>query len=161
MKIIKYKKVKNGMYQVFFENGNNVDIHEELILKYGLLLNKNVSNGDLEKMLDENKTYIGYDLSVKYLAKKMRTEKEIRNYLSTNFDNSTIEKIITILKNNNYLNEKEYVKAYVNDRILLSNDGPNKIRNKLIELGISEEIIIKGLEGFDKDTEKEKINNII
>ena len=40
MKILKYNKQKNGMYQVFFDNDNNVDIHEEIILKYGLLIKK-------------------------------------------------------------------------------------------------------------------------
>ena len=58
MKILKYEKKKNGMYQVFFDNDNNIDISEEIILKYNLLLMKDIDNSLIDKMLDENKIYI-------------------------------------------------------------------------------------------------------
>ena len=43
MKIIRYEKKKNGMYQVFFENDYDVDLHEEIILKHNLLIKKEAS----------------------------------------------------------------------------------------------------------------------
>ncbi len=65
MKILKYEKKKNGMYQVLFDNDFNVDIHEEIILKYGLLIKKEANDKEIDKMLDENKKYIAYNLSIK------------------------------------------------------------------------------------------------
>ena len=50
MKIQKYEKKKNGMYQVFFDNGYDVDLHEEIILKYGLLIKKEADDKDIEKI---------------------------------------------------------------------------------------------------------------
>ena len=43
MKILKYEKKNNGMYQVFFDNNYNVDINEELILKNQLLIKKELT----------------------------------------------------------------------------------------------------------------------
>ncbi|MBR1386749.1 MAG: RecX family transcriptional regulator [Bacilli bacterium] len=161
MKILKYEKKKNGMYQVFLENGNNVDIHEEIILKYGLLIKKNTTDSELEKMLDENKIYIGYNLAIKYLSKKMRTKKEIIDYLSkNNIDNNSIVKIIELLNKDNYLDEKTYISSYINDRILLSYDGPRKIKDKLMSLGLKENYIDEGLTIFNSKISREKIGKI-
>ncbi len=162
MKIVKYKKNKNGMYQVFFDNDNNVDLHEEIILKYQLLIKKEASNEMLEEMLEENKKYIAYDLAIKYIAKKMRTKKEIVEYLKKyNIDTNTIDEVNKLLSNNGYLDDSIYCSAFINDRILLSNDGPFKIKDKLIELGIKEDIIDKALVVFDYDLQKERITKLI
>ena len=162
MKITKYEKKKNGMYCVFFEDGNNVDIHEEIILKYNLLVKKEASNSLIDKMLDENKVYIAYNLSIKYIAVKMRSRKEIREYLSKkNFDRSTIDEVIILLEKEKYLDDYMYANAFVNDRILLSNDGPYKIESKLKELGIREDAIFKSLSIFDNDLQVERITKLV
>ena len=160
MKIIKYEKKKNGMYQVFFDNDYNVDLHEEIILKYGLLIKKVASEKELDKMVDENKKYIAYNMSIKYLTNKMRSIKEMKEYLNKNFDRVTVENVIDILIKEKYLDDLQYSKAFINDKKILSNDGPNKIRNKLNELGIDREIIENNIGLFTIDEQKEKIKKI-
>ena len=161
MKILKYDKKKNGMYQVFFDNDYDVDLHEEIILKYGLLIKKEASQKEIDKMLDENKKYLAYNMSIKYLTSKMRSIKEMKEYLSkNNFDKDTIDSVIDILIKEKYLDDNSYSKAFINDKILLTNDGPNKIKNKLIELGVSKEIIDNNIEVFTDSTQMEKIKKI-
>lgn len=161
MKILKYEKKKNGMYQVFFDNDNNIDISEEIILKYNLLLKKDIDNSLIDKMLDENKIYIAYNLAIKYISIKMRSRKEIREYLSKkNIDYDSINEVIKILEKEKYLDDDSYANAFVNDKMLLSNDGPNKIRSKLIELGINSSSINNALELFDYDLQKEKVTKM-
>ena len=161
MKILKYEKKKNGMYQVFFDNGNDIDISEEIILKYGLLLKKEADNKLIDKMLEENKIYIGYNLAIKYISTKMRSKKEIREHLAKKeIDKDSINEIINILIKNKYIDDDSYAKAFVNDKVLLTNDGPFKIKSKLIELGINDNTIDKALEMFDVDSQKEKIEKI-
>ena len=162
MKILKYEKKKNGMYQVFFDNDNNIDLSEEIILKYNLLLKKDIDNSLIDKMLDENKVYIAYNLAIKYISTKMRSRKEIREYLSKReIDNDSINSVISLLIKEKYIDDNSYAKAFVNDKVLLTNDGPNKIKNKLNELGINNEAINNAIEVFDIDTQKEKVSKII
>lgn len=161
MKVLKYEKKKNGMYQVFFDNDFDVDLHEEIILKYELLLKKDKSQKEIDKMIEENKKYIAYDLSIKFLAKKMRTIKETKENLYKNsFDKETVDEVISILLKEKYLDDSAYSKAFINDRILLSNDGPNKIKNKLIDLGVNKEIIDNNIIIFTDDIQEEKIKKI-
>ena len=161
MKILKYEKQKNGMYQVFFDNDYDVDLHEEIILKHNLLIKKEIDQDKLDDLIEENKVYIAYNLSLKYLTHKMRTIKETKdNLYKNNFDKDTINSVIDILLKEKYLDDSQYSKAFINDKILLSNDGPNKIKNKLIELGVNKYIIEKNLVIFTNDIQEEKIKKI-
>lgn len=162
MKILKYEKQKNGMYQVYFDNDYDVDLHEEIILKYGLLIKKEASQKEIDKMLDENKKYLAYNLSLKHLASKMRTKKEIEDFLiKKEFDKDTVKEVIEILCKENYLDDSIYSKAFINDKILLSNDGPNKIYNKLIDMGVDKDIVKENIIIFTEDIQKEKIKKIV
>ncbi len=162
MKLLRYEKKKNGVYQVFFDNDYNVDINEELILKYQLPFKKEITEVELEKILSENEKYIAYELSLKYISTKLRTKKEIEIYLQKkNISDIKIKEVIELLEKNKVLDDNIYANAYINDKILLSNDGPNKIVKDLKELGINEELVKKSIERFDIELQKEKIDKII
>lgn len=161
MKIVKFKKVTNGMYQIFFDNYDTTLIHEDVILKYDLLIKKEIDEKKLKMVINDNNKYIAVDLALKYLTKKMRSVKEIDKYLEKNNISKDVRcDAIKMLKKDNYLNDFEYSKAYINDKIILSNDGPNKIKNNLIELGIDNDIVNETILIFTDKIQKEKINKI-
>lgn len=162
MKIIKYTKLKNGQYKLTFDNDTNALLHEDLILKYALLINKEVTTKELEKMMEENNLYIAYDLAIKYLKNKMRSVKETREYLiKKDFKEEYVNKAIEIMLKQKYLNDDFYCEAYINDRINLSSDGPYKIKDNLKKVGISNEIIQNHINKFEKDLEFSRIEKII
>ena len=42
MDILKYKKLSNNRYKVFLSNGTNIVLHENIIIKYNLLITKKI-----------------------------------------------------------------------------------------------------------------------
>ena len=60
MKIKNFKKKKDGFYQITLENTLTITIHEDLILKYELLLKKEISLEDMASLEKENQIYMGY-----------------------------------------------------------------------------------------------------
>ena len=161
MLINKFSKQKNGMYKIQLEDGNSILAHEDIILKYDLLLKKNITQEDKEKIEEENLTYISYDLAIKYISKKMRTAKEIREYLENKkVDKTIIDHTITMLEKSNYIDERVYAKSFINDKINFTNDGPNKILRELIVKGIKEEIATDEILIYDKKQQLEKIEKI-
>ena len=70
MKIIKYKKMSNNKYKVFLDNGENIQLHENIILKYNLLLTKQIE--DINKIKKDNNSYLIYDKVLKYISIKKR-----------------------------------------------------------------------------------------
>jgi len=92
----------------------------------------------------------------------MRSKKEIRDYLlKKEYDNNIIEDTILKLEKNGLLNEEQFVKAYINDKLLMTNYGPYKIKSELNKHNIDDNIIEKYIENIDNNILIEKIEKII
>lgn len=148
MKIKSYKKDKNCMYEITFENKEKLKLHEDLILKYELLLKKEIKDYDIENLLKENIKYELYSKTIKFLAIKMRCKKEIQKKFKE-YDVDALDYVIDRLYKEGYLNDLEYVKAYINDQINLKCVGPYKIKNELVQLGFDDDLIDLYLYSFD------------
>lgn len=160
MKIVKYIKISNNKYKIILENKETITLYEDVILKYELLLKKEIT--DLEEIFKYNQKYALYEKSLSYINKKIRSEQEIRTYLKKYTSNShDIEDIILKLKENNFLNSSLYIKSYIHDKIYLSFDGPLKIKNDLLNLGFFEDDILLELEIFDDNLIKDRITKYI
>lgn len=72
-----------------------------------------------------------------------------------------VDYAIDKLKKEGYIDEKMYTKAYINDEITLTLNGPKKIDANLTKLGISKSVIDEYLSLVDKSTWQERINKII
>lgn len=159
MKIKKYKKLKNGKYQVTLDNSEVFDIYEEVILNLGLLLKKDISNELKDKILLENEKYDAYYLSLKYLKTRVRSKKEIRDYLiNQNYSIDNIESTLNLLEKQGYINELSFAKAFLNNKLITTSSGPNRIRNELRKKGIGDSIIEDTLQNYKEDIQREKID---
>ena len=140
MKITKYTKLTSGKYKVILEDNSSIFLYEDIILNNNLLLKKQIE--DIEKIKQENNMYEIYYISKKYINKKYVSKKELKVYLKKKkYLEKDINETIKKLEENNILDEKAYCKAYINDKLSFSNDGPNKIKKNLLKNGISEELI--------------------
>ena len=161
MEIQKFKKIGKSKYKITLNNSELI-LYEDIILKNNLLIKKKIGIEDVNKYLNENKYYEVYYTALSYINHKMRCEEELRNYLlEKNFDKEQIEKVIEKLVSQNMINDDQYVNAYINDKIYLTNDGPEKIKNSLLNYKIDETTINKYLLQIDENTWKEKISKII
>lgn len=161
MQINKFVKKKNDMYNIVLEDGTVLVAHQNLILKYDLLIKKSITNELRNIIEEENLTYIAYNIALKYIANKMRTKKEIKEYLlKKEVDETIANNVIEMLENDSYIKDETYAVAFINDKINLSNDGPNKILRELVDKGIDQSIAFSKIEIFYKETQKEKIKMI-
>lgn len=161
MKIKKFTKLKNGMYNIMLEN-LEFKIHEDLILKYDLLLTKEVTEEEIEKLEKENIKYEAYEIALKELKKRLRSKKELREILNKKqISMEYVDNCIDLLTEQGYLNDEIYAQSYIHDKMLLTSDGPLKIKKELLNYEISEDIIQKYLINFTREIEEEKITKII
>ena len=161
MKINKFKKVGKNKYKVFFEN-TIITLHEDVILKYDLLIRNDIDTELIDKIIEENRYYDVYESALSYIEIKMRNKKELIKYLTNKgYDEVLINKVIEKLEELGLLNNKNYITAYINDKINLSNDGPYKIKNSLLELDFSENEIDNYLNTINYEVWKDKLIKII
>ncbi len=154
MQIVKYNKVKNNIYEVYIKGNNKpINLFDKTILKFDLLIKKNITKEELAKIKEYNYNLEAYYIALKYIGRKLRTKLEIINYLKNkDFSLDVINKSVAQLEKEGYLNDQDYIKAYIKDQITLSLNGPDKIRNNLLKLGLIKD---------DIDQELAKVDSII
>ncbi len=137
MKIIKYKKLKNGKYEIELDNDEKIKIYEDVILKENLLWKKEIN--DLDELLKKNSDYEIEDIALKRLSHHVESVKGMKDFLlKKGYDNNLVNDIVNKLIDKGYLNDNYYAKCYINEHINLTNDGPLKIKKYLDDLEITD-----------------------
>lgn len=161
MKIEKIKKLNNGKYKIEFDNNEKITTYDEVILEEKILFKKEIDNGLLNKINIKNDYYKIYNKTIKYIMTKIRSEKEINEYLNKqNIDLKDKNKIINSLKQNKLLNDDNFYISYISDKMRLSNDGPDKIKRDLVNHNIDIEKIENELNKYN-DLVYEKLEKLI
>lgn len=150
------------MYKLFLDNDSEILVHEDYILKNELLLTKEISDDDIINIDKINNNYNAYSLAIKYIGIKHRSCYEVYDYLNNKeVERVIIEEVIEKLKNQKYLDDYNYAKSFIHDRINFSNYGPYKIKKELEDKKISSSIIEEELKKFDYSLEREKLDKLV
>ena len=151
-KITSIKKGKKNTYLITTSKNETISFFDDLIVKYHILPKKEITEDELNLWKKENSKLESYYQGIHYLSIKMRTKKEIRQYLSkNNYDKETIEKTIQKMEQEGFLNEENYIQAYINDAFRFSNDGPLKLKQKLWKEELSEKKIEEGINQIETE----------
>lgn len=160
MKIGKYTKLKGNKYSVKIDD-ITIKLYDDVIVKYELLRLKEIDDKLFKEITEYNDKLEAYYKSLKYITRKLRTEKEIYKYLEKDYDKNVIGETIEKLKKMGYLNKEVYLKCYISDQLNMNLVGPNKIKKDLVSLGYSEEEVIPLIEDIDDDIWFEKIGKLV
>ncbi len=162
MKIQKIKKLKSGKYKLELEDGTSIQLYDEVILNHNLLFHKEIDSELFSQIDKENSYYYNYYKVLKYVLYKMRSRYEIEEYMTK--QDISIEdqnKILEKLEKNNLLNDSLFIKSFISDKVHLSNDGPNKIKNELLKYKMEESEIEEILQEYDDKIFEEKLEKLI
>lgn len=150
MKIEKYESINNGQYKIYLSDGTVLKINSDVIINNNLLYKKEIDNTLLNKILKENDNANIYNKCVKYISVRLRSKKEIIDYLKKlNIDNTA--DIIDKLTKNNLINDEVFTKAFIKDKINFTSYGPYRIRQELNKYNIDNEIIDKYIKDIDEE----------
>ena len=142
MLIEKIKRLKSGKYKLILDDGEVLTTYDDVIINNNLLYHKEIDNAMYLKIKSDNEYYNLLDKAIKYISRRLRSEKEMYFYLeSKTNDPLMIDSIIKELKRQNLINDYRFAQAYINDKLHLSSMGINKIKNDLLNLGENESII--------------------
>ncbi len=164
-KITNIKKLRNDSYVIEIEeNGTKVPhiITENTIIKYHLFSKESLTKEEYKNIIKDNEYELLYLKAINYISYQMRTISEVKKHLLKSTKNQTlINKIITELKGNRYLNDKEYVKEYINEKMEFDLVGPKYIKEKLISKGVHFDLIDEYLSQYNEHIEYDKIYTLI
>ena len=162
MKIEKYEKIGHDKYRIYLDNGEVIDTYGEVILQNDLLLKRELTDLDYSYVFSETNLVEIYLMCEKYIGIRLRSVKEIRDYLfRKHVSEDDIEEVIFRLKKNNLLNDEIFCECFIKDKIKFTSMGSYKIIALLKEHQISNDIIQKYSYLFDSDEMREKLEKMI
>lgn len=101
-------------------------------------------------------------MAIKYISIRLRSIKEVRDYLSKKCDNSYyIDMAMDKLIGYKYLDDDRFTKAFINDKINFTMMGDYKIRKELERYGVDNDIINNNIINIDRSVIIDRIKKII
>lgn len=162
MKVVKYKKNTKGRYKVIFDDGHEALLYEDVILKYELLIKKEISLDEFILMDKYNQECDVYYVGLNKLRSRFRSTNELREILlKLEYPSDLVEKALDKLIKQGYLNDRVYVKSYLHSQIISNNKGPYLLEKELLQKKIDQSVIDDEMSEYSFDLQREKINKII
>ena len=135
MEIYSFKIKSKTNANVFIVNTSEGDfiLHSDTIVKHKL--EKGVVNDNIFlEAVNESEVLIGLNSCLKYISGKLKTEKQIKDYLyKKEFKKFSIDLIVEKLKEYNVINDEVFAETYAKNN---PNFSKNKIKQKLMGAGI-------------------------
>lgn len=124
------------------------NLFSDLIVKYSITVGE-IDEDKFHKAVVESNEKIAFNMVVKYLSNKLKTEKQLRDYLyKKEFKKQIIVNVIDKLKEYGIINDKAYAESYIKSN---PNFSKNKLKQKLLGVGIDRELIETCLNNIEED----------
>ncbi|MEH7417774.1 recombination regulator RecX [Neobacillus drentensis] len=154
-------------FNVFMDYGKGkgeefaFSIDSDVLIKYQIKKGMELDDFSFLEIQYQDDIRKAYNLAINYLARRMRSEKEIVDYLvKKEVDEPIINEVIHKLSTQHYINDQEFAVAYVRTQVNTTDKGPNVIKMDLKEKGIAEAILLLALEEFPLELQIEKAMKI-
>jgi regulatory protein len=152
VKIISIKK-KGGIYQIRFENNSTLLLDGDLLYKFNLHEDLDLSDEDLNVIIRETEFRKAYSSALRILARRNHSVNELIFKLKQKKHKSeAVDRVIENLLELNYLNDERFANEYFEYSVRRKKIGPIKISYEMKKKGISREIMDKVVSGGDEDT---------
>lgn len=162
MKILKYKKKANGKYSVLLEDGREFVYYEETILRYNLLLKKEISEGDLLTIYQTNLEYDVYYVALNNIKNHYKSTFELREFLlKKNYPTELVDLAIEKLQQQKYLDDRAFAKSFIHTQMATTSHGPERIKKDLFQKKVDSSIVEEEICVYDEELQKEKIHKLI
>lgn len=163
MKITKIEQQKNNKERVniYIDDKFAFGLMMEIKYKYDLQEDIEINEEYIQKVLREEELSKAKDQALKFLTYRQRSEKEIIDKLKKKgFEESIIDDTLNYLKKYKLVDDVEFAKAFMRDKINLNKFGPIRIKHELYKKGIDNNIIEKVLEENDEEDEYNRALNL-
>ncbi|CAM4237160.1 RecX family transcriptional regulator [Paenibacillus tarimensis] len=147
---------QKGRYAIYKEGTEEpvLSVHEDIIIKYRLLKGAWVKESDLPLIRAEDDRHRAYSLAVSYLGTKPRTRKEIERYLARKeLEPDTIALIADRLEAERIVDDADYAVQFARQRARSQGKGRLRIKQELLQRGISRTQAADAVEALDPGTE--------
>lgn len=152
---IESQKKNQDRVNIYVNNEFFMAIYTELVYSFNLKKGIEIDENQLKNLLKDEMYIKAKNKALNILSKADQSEKKIKEKLSSEFEEDTIDNVIDFLKRNNFINDDILAQKIVNTNINLNKCGKNKIKQNLYIKGIDKNSINEALSEIDDNIEYE------
>lgn len=158
---IKSQVKRQGRYSIYVDEKYSFSLSEPELLTVGLRIGQEYSKEEFEELKQKavlDKAYMrAYDL----IARRMRSEWELRDYLKRkDYDPTAIDTIVNTLSNKGYVDDQKFAEAWIRNRRLLKSVSKLRLKQELKQKRVADDIISLALEE-DETSECDVLKDLI
>lgn len=155
------QKKNKQRYNIFLTQGKDdqygFSVDEAILIENRLHKGMELSQDLIDELQQNDTFHKSYSLALNYLSFRMRTKKEMYDYLKDKeVDDHDIPDIMDKLINEGLLDDRQFTDAFVNTRISTSSKGPQLVKRELIQKGVSTQIAEEAMEKYTYEIQYEK-----
>ena len=122
---------------------------------FGLKKGMEIDETMIQSILESDEYQKAKSKAFDYLSYRQRTTKEMESYLlRKEFNHETVSRVLQDLLDSGYLNDLDFAETFVRDRSTYKNHGPFRIKNDLLQKGISTHVADEAMEEYGQDLER-------
>ena len=141
------QKGKNDV-TIYFDNDSMLFLAVEVFLKNGLKKGDDISEDRFSFLIEQNKLFHIKQRAFRLLGRRHHATSELRRKLwNKDYEQKLIDEVIEDLQNKGYLDDKEFIRAFVAEKSKTKNWSTKKIKSELLKRGIDSKLIDKMLNG--------------
>ena len=152
---IESQKKNNDRVNIYVDGEFFMAVFTELIYTFNLKKGMEIDQNNLTYILKEEMYIKAKNKALNILSKADQSEKKIREKLSSEFEEDTIDIVIEFLLKNKFIDDDLLAQKIVNTNVNLNKCGRNKIKQNLYNKVICIESINEAISEIDKDVEFE------
>lgn len=155
--IIKIIQQDAHHYLLQLSNGEEIMVHEDILVRYRLLSGKEIEPQLLTTLEYEGEVQQGYIKAINYISYRPRSTFEVKQYLlRKQVAEQSIADILNRLTEQRYLDDAQFAQKWIENRQLLKPKGKYALQAELKEKGIAADIIQDALSTLDMDRQMEQ-----
>jgi len=117
-----------------------------------LQVGQTLSDADIARLRNQDEIERAYERALNFLSYRPRSEAEVRrNLRGKNLEEEVVEGVIERLTRAGLLDDREFARYWVENRLQFKPRGVRALRQELWEKGVPDAVIAEAIEGFDEE----------
>ncbi|MBD0380281.1 RecX family transcriptional regulator [Paenibacillus sp. WST5] len=152
------EKQKRGKhrYNIFINDEYAFSVHEDIMIKHRLLKGETIDPEQMLTILRDEERNKAYTKALGMIGRRPHSSSEVKRKLKEHgFEQPIIQWTIDTLEQQNYINDEDFAKMWMEHRIYTQRKGRNLVRQELQQKGIHKELVQGAMQTIDPDEELE------
>jgi len=153
---ITHQAKNSNRFNVFIDNAFAFGINADDMINYRISVGMVIDEIEYENLISQLEYAKTRDAAIRSISRSMQSTRQLQNkLLAKGFSTEAVKITLDLLTKNGYLDDLQYAKMFINEKIKINNYGKKRIIGELLQRGIHKDIITEVLSNLDNGQEQQ------